>query len=66
MLVGMMADAAAAAHEHHGNIGNVGHRHAVMARPRDGSGDCSVSSLKTGGAYATREAAARRPYRLRG
>ena len=33
MLVRMMADAAAAAHEHHGDIGDVDHRHAVMPCP---------------------------------
>src|SRR5450755_1891244 len=33
MLVGMMADAAAAPHEHHGDIGDVDHRHAVVPRP---------------------------------
>ena len=33
MLVGMMADAAAAAHEHHADIGDVDHRHAVMPCP---------------------------------
>ena len=33
MLVGMVADAAAAAHEHHADIGDVDHRHAVMPCP---------------------------------
>ena len=33
MLVGMMADAAAAAHEQHADIGDVDHRHAVMPCP---------------------------------
>src|SRR5450631_1505078 len=33
MLVGMMADAAAAPHEHHGDIGDVDHRHAVVPCP---------------------------------
>src|SRR5438270_1196465 len=33
MLIGMVADAAAAAHEDHADIGDVDHRHAVMPRP---------------------------------
>src|ERR1700733_8158695 len=33
MLVGMVADAAAAAHEHHRDIGDIDHRHAVMTGP---------------------------------
>ena len=32
MLVGMMADAASAAHENHRHIGDIDHRHAVVAR----------------------------------
>src|SRR4051794_25297412 len=32
MLVRMMADASATSHEHHGDIGDVDHRHAVMSR----------------------------------
>ena len=32
MLGGVVADAATAAHEHHADIGDVDHRHAVMAR----------------------------------
>src|SRR5258708_4252428 len=53
MLVGMMADAAPAADEHHGDIGDVDHRHAVMACPArqfehakalggDGGGDLAL------------------------
>src|SRR3954468_15241211 len=33
MLVRMMADAAAAAHEQHGDVGYVDHRHAIMPCP---------------------------------
>jgi len=33
MFVRMMADAAAATHEDHADIGNVDHRHAVVPRP---------------------------------
>ena len=33
MLVRMVADAATASHEQHGDIGDVDHRHAVMAGP---------------------------------
>src|SRR4030088_2337141 len=33
MLVRMMADAAAASHEHHGDVGDVDHRHAVVPGP---------------------------------
>ena len=33
MLVGVMADAAAAADEHHGDVGDVDHGHAVMPGP---------------------------------
>ena len=59
MLVGMMADAAAAAHEHHRDIGDVDHRHAVMPRParqfehaktfcRDGFGDLRLQPGRAG------------------
>jgi hypothetical protein len=35
MLAGMVADAAAASHEDHADLGDVDHRHAVMPAPLD-------------------------------
>src|SRR3954469_17711382 len=50
VLVRMMADAAAAAHEQHGDIGGVNHRHAVMPRPT-GQLEHAKSFLRNGFRY---------------